>query len=156
MERSNKDIRIIARNRKARHDYHIEATVEAGLELRGSEVKSLREGKINLSDSYALVENGQVFLRNLHISPYKMAAEPLDPIRTRRLLLHKREIRKLAVRTLQRGMTLVPLSIYFKGPYAKVELGLGFGRKKHDKRQRIAQAEADKKMRRAVQRDLKR
>ncbi|HUV31078.1 MAG TPA: SsrA-binding protein SmpB [Acidobacteriota bacterium] len=154
MVKQDATVRMIARNRKARYDYHIESTVEAGLELRGSEVKSVREGKVNLSDAYAVVEDGQAVLKNLHISPYKMAQEDHDPIRPRRLLMHKREIRKLAIRTQQRGMTLVPLAVYFRGAYVKVELGLGLGRKKYDKRQAIARAEADRKIRRAVRKDV--
>jgi len=149
------NIKIVARNRKAKHDYSIAETIEAGIELRGSEVKSLRNGKVNLSDSYAIIKDGQVILKNLHISPYKMAThEPLDPIRDRRLLLHKREIRKLAIKTEQRGMTLVLLAIYFKGKVAKAELGLGTGRKKYDKRQAKAEAEAQRRIQRAVRKDV--
>lgn len=148
------NVKYIARNRKARRDYEIKGIFEAGIELLGSEVKSLREGKVNLADAYAVVENGQVFLRNLHISLYKMAThEELDPLRVRRLLLHKREIRKLSVQTEQRGMTLIPLSIYFKGPIAKIELALAVGRKKYDKRQAIEKAEADKRIKKAMRRD---
>ena len=109
---------------------------------------------MNLSDAYAVVEGGQVFLRNLHISPYKMAQESIDPLRPRRLLLHKREIRKLYVQSEQKGLTLIPLSIYFKGKVAKIELAVAAGRKKYDKRQAIAKAEADRRIRRATQKDL--
>jgi SsrA-binding protein len=148
------DIKVIVRNRKARHDYHIDSTVEAGIELRGSEVKSIREGKVNLSDAYAVIEDGDVILKNLHISPYKMAQEPPDPIRPRRLLLHKREIHKLWTKTEQRGMTLIPLSIYFRRHLVKIELALAVGRKKYDKRQAIAREEARRKIRRAVRKDV--
>jgi len=149
------NIRYIARNRKARHDFHIQTTFEAGIELKGSEVKSIREGKINLSDSYAVVEGGQVFLKNLHISPYKQAAdENHDPLRTRRLLLHKREIRKLRVQTEIKGLTLIPIAVYFKGNLAKIELAVAIGRKKYDKRQAIAKDDAKRKMKRATQKDL--
>ncbi|MEW6051070.1 MAG: SsrA-binding protein SmpB [Candidatus Zixiibacteriota bacterium] len=155
MSTEKHEIKVIARNRKARHDYAIEETIEAGIELRGSEVKSIREGKINLSDSYAVVDNGQVILRNLHISPYKMASrEQPDPLRPRRLLLHRKEIRKLFAKTEQKGMTLVPLTVYFKGKHAKIELGIGVGRKKYDKRQVIAEAEAKQRISRATRKDL--
>lgn len=149
------NIRYVARNRKARHDYEILSSLEAGLELRGAEVKSLREGKINLSDSYATVENNQVILKNLHISPYKMATDTEhDPLRPRRLLLHKREIRKLFVQTEQKGFTLIPLSIYFKGSLAKVELAVATGRRKYDKRQAIAEAEANRRINLALKKDI--
>jgi len=148
------NIKIIARNRKARHDYQIRDTVEAGIELLGTEVKSVREGKINIADAYAFVDKGQVFLKNLHISPYHMDSGPgHDPMRVRRLLLHKREIRKLAIQIEQRGMTLIPLTIYFKGKVAKIELALATGRKKYDKRQAIAKSEADRKIKRAMRKD---
>lgn len=145
---------MIARNRKARYDFSIEESLEAGIELRGSEVKSMREGKINLSDSYAVIERGEIILRNLHISPYKMSSENHDPDRPRRLLLHKNEIRKLRIKTEQKGMTLVPLKVYFKGALVKIELGVAIGRKKYDKRQAIAKAEADRAMKRAIRRNL--
>ncbi|MBN1213622.1 MAG: SsrA-binding protein SmpB [candidate division Zixibacteria bacterium] len=154
MAKEAENIRYVVRNRKARHDYEIKNTFEAGIELRGSEVKSLREGKVNLSDAYAEVDQNQVILKNMHISPYKMAQEKLDPYRPRRLLLHKREIYKLFVQTQQRGMTLIPLSIYFKGKVAKVELALAVGRKKYDKRQAIAEAEAERKIGRALRKDV--
>jgi SsrA-binding protein len=147
------DIRYIAQNRKARHDYEIRYRLEAGIELLGSEVKSIRDRKVNLSDAYAVVDSGEVILKNLHISPYKMAQEQPDPRRPRRLLLHKREIRKLFAQTQEKGLTLVPLSIYFKGKVAKIELAVAAGRKKYDKRQAIAKAEADRKIKRALRRD---
>ena len=146
--------KYIARNRKARYDYEIKSTLEAGIELLGCEVKSLREGKVNLSDAYAVVEKGQIFLKNLHISPYKMATqEQPDPLRVRRLLLHKREIRKLFVQTEQKGMTLIPLSIYFSGNLVKIELAVAIGRRKYDKRQALAKAEADKSIKKAMRRE---
>ncbi len=151
----NPSVTYIARNRKARHDYDIKSTIEAGISLVGSEVKSLREGKVNIADSYADVQRGQVFLLNLHISPYKMAAhENHDPMRPRRLLLHKREIRKLQAQTEQKGMTLVPLAIYFKGKSVKIELAVAIGRKKYDKRDAIAKTEADRRIKRALRKDL--
>jgi SsrA-binding protein len=155
MAEDRPEITYVARNRKARHDYDIEDTIEAGIELRGSEVKSIREGKINLSDSYALIERGQVILKNLHITPYKMSSESVDPIRDRRLLLHKKEIRKLAVKTDQRGMSLIPLAVYFKRSRCKVELGLGIGRKKYDKRAAISEADAKRRIGRALRQDVK-
>lgn len=150
----SENIRVVVRNRKARRDFYIERTFEAGIELKGAEVKSLREGKVNLSDAHAVVSGGEIILKNLHISPYKMATmETLDPLRPRRLLLHKREIAKLYVQTEQRGMTLIPLTIYFKGKLAKVELALAVGRKKYDKRQAIIKAEADRRMKQALKKD---
>jgi SsrA-binding protein len=146
------DFRYVAQNRKARHEYEIRARLEAGIELKGSEVKSLRERKVTLSDSYAVVENGEVILKNLHINPYEMAQESIDPRRPRRLLLHKREIRKLFAQTVERGLTLIPLAIYFKGKVAKIELAVAVGRKKYDKRQTIAKAEADRRIKRALRR----
>lgn len=150
------DINIAVRNRKAKRDYQIHWTIEAGIELKGCEVKSIRAGKINISDAYASIEKGQAWLKNLHISPYEMdsSSEPYDPIRPRRLLLHKREIRKLSIQTDQKGMTIVPLAIYFKNKLAKVELAVATGRKKYDKRQAIAKAEADRRMRKAIRKDI--
>jgi len=147
-------IRYVVRNRKARHDYTIQDTTEAGIELRGCEVKSLREGKVNISDAYAVIENGQPLLKKLHISPYKMAQEEIDPVRTRRLLLHKREIRKLTVEIEQKGKTIIPLSIYFKGNIAKIELALAVGRRKYDKRDAIAKQESERRIRRAIRKDI--
>jgi len=148
------ELKYVVRNRKARHDYAIQETFEAGIELKGSEVKSLRDGKAQMSDAYALIENGQVILRNLNITPYKMSSEQLDPIRPRRLLLHSRQISKLAAETDQKGKTLVPLSIYFKGRLAKVELAIAVGRKKYDKREAIAKAESERRIRRALRKDI--
>ena len=151
------DIHVITRNRKARHDYTIMDTFEAGIELVGSEVKSIRAGKLNLADSYAFVENGQLWLKNLHITPYPQAAtEQPDPDRTRRLLMHKREIAKLTAKTQQQGLTLVPLSVYVKGKHVKIELALAAGRKKYDKREAIAKAEADRRMKQATRRNMDR
>lgn len=143
------DVRYVARNRKARHDYNIHDSYEAGIELKGSEVKSLREGKVNLSDAYAVVENGEIILKNLHISPYKMSYENHDPIRPRRLLLHKREIHKLFIMTEQRGFTLILTAIYFRDNLAKVELAVATGRKKYDKRRELDKADADRRIRQA-------
>jgi len=150
-----KTIKIIAKNRKARHDFTVLDTVEAGIELLGSEVKSLRVGKVNIADAYAIIEDGNIILRNLHISPYKMAnRENHDPLRARQLLLHKREIRKLKAKTEQTGSTLIPLSIYFKNKLVKIELALAVGRKKYDKRQAIAKADAQKKIKSALKKEI--
>lgn len=144
----------IATNRKALRDYEIIEKREAGIELLGTEVKSLRAGKINISDSYAVVENGQVFLINLHISPYESSGvESHDPYRRRRLLLHRREIRRLFGATAEKGLTLIPLRFYFKGPYVKVELATARGRRKYDKRDIIAKKEAKRAIERAQRLD---
>lgn len=148
------DRKYVVRNRKARHDYEIKETYEAGLALVGSEVKSLRDGKVNIADAYALVENGEVVLKNLHISPFKMARENHDPLRPRRLLLHKKEIRKLFAATEQKGFTLIPLGIYFRKNLAKIELAVAVGRKKYDKRQAIAEAEAERRIKQALRKDI--
>lgn len=147
------NVKYVVKNRRARHDYEIRETLEVGIALQGSEVKSLREGKVQLSDAYAQIEKGEVILKNLHISPYKMASENHDPLRPRRLLLHRKEIRKLVILTEQRGLTLIPLSIYFRKNIAKVELAVAMGRKKYDKRQAIAEAEADRSIKRAMRKD---
>lgn len=157
MSGDSKELRIIAKNRKARFNFEIVSSLEAGIELRGGEVKSLREGKVNLADAYAVIAKNEIWLKHLHITPYKMATSAsgvtLDPARDRRLLLHKREIRKLAVKTDQLGMTLVPLTIYFKGKHVKIELGTAVGRKKYDKRQAIAKKEADRRIKQATNRN---
>jgi SsrA-binding protein len=146
--------KIIATNRKAFRDYEIIDRREAGIELLGTEVKSMRAGKINISDSYATIEGGEVFLNNLHISPYEASGkESHDPYRRRRLLLHKREIRRLLGATAEKGFTLIPLKFYFKGPHIKVELATARGRKKYDKRDIIAKKEAQKSIERAQKRD---
>ena len=151
MDKSN-GVKIIAQNRKARHDYFIEDVVEAGIALIGTEVKSLRQGRASLSDAYAEVIDGEVFLQNAHIAQYEPASRfNHDPLRPRRLLLHKREIRKLASRVAERGYTLVPLSLYFRNGKAKVELALAKGRKTYNKRETIRERDIrrdmDRKMR---------
>jgi SsrA-binding protein len=144
--------RLIARNRKARHDYEIIQTIEAGLALVGTEVKSLRQGKAQLKDSYAVVEDGELWLHHLHISPYEQGnIQNHDPTRKRKLLVHKQELRKLQSHTAERGLTLVPLKIYFKGKVAKIELGLARGKKLHDKRLSITERET----RREIDRRMK-
>jgi SsrA-binding protein len=141
--------KIICINKKASHEYFVEAKYEAGLVLRGTEVKSLREGRANLKESYAKPKDGEVFLYNCHISPYSHGNQlNHDPVRPRKLLLHKREIRKLIGKVAERGYTLFPLSLYFTGGKAKLELGLAKGKKLHDKRQAMKERDANREMER--------
>ena len=145
MDEHNKKITVVTTNRKAFHLFEILEKFEAGISLLGSEVKSLRIGKIQMSDAYVIIENDEAFLLNLHISNYKMASyDPHDPIRRRKLLLNKREIKKLWKSTNERGYTIVPLKVYFKGPYAKIEIAVARGKKQYDKRQSIAKRDADR------------
>lgn len=142
----------VATNRRARHKFELVETMEAGIELQGSEVKSLREGRAQLADAYAVVERGEVWLRNLHIPPYAPASrENHEPERTRKLLLHRAQIERLIGRTQQKGLTLVPTRIYFKGPWAKVELALARGKEGRDRRREIAERDT----RREVEREFK-
>jgi SsrA-binding protein len=146
-----RSIKVIATNRKAHFEYEILTRFEAGLSLVGTEVKSLRLGKIQMADAYVDIQNGQAFLLNLHISQYDMAhQENHEPTRKRRLLLNKREIRKLWNALNEKGLTIVPLKVYFKGPYAKVEIAMAKGKKKYDKREAIARREADREMARKI------
>lgn len=141
----------IARNKRARHDYHILDTWEAGVVLTGSEVKSLRDGKANITDSYAIVKDGEVFLLNLHISPYEKASHfNHEPTRTRKLLLHRKEIRRMIGAVERQGLTLVPLELYFKRGRAKVALALGKGKKLYDKRADQKRRDDERDMQRAV------
>jgi len=143
--------RVIAENRKARHDYHILETWEAGVALLGTEVKSIREGRVNLRDSYARVEDGEVFLYNVNISPYSHRGyADHEPLRRRKLLLHRDEIRKLIGKTVEKGMTLVPTRLYFKNGRVKVAVSLAKGKKEYDKRETIKRREADRETRAAV------
>ena len=145
------DVESIAKNRRARHDYAIIDTWEAGLVLTGSEVKSLREGKANLSDAYGIVRDGEIFLINLHISVYERASyNNHEPTRTRKLLLHKREIGRLIGAIERQGLTLIPLELYFKRGIAKVAIALGKGKKQHDKREDAKARDADREIARAV------
>jgi len=140
--------RVVCQNRKARHDYEIEEVIEAGIQLLGPEVKSLREGRASLVDSYAKIKKGEVFLYNMHISPYTHAGHVnLDPRRTRKLLLKKREIKRLIGKTEEKGFTLIPTKVYFspKG-WAKVELALAKGKRKYDKRKAIKERELRREM----------
>lgn len=150
------DIKVVARNKKAKHDYNIEETYEAGIKLKGTEIKSIRARNVNLKDSFAMVENGEVFLYNMHISPYKQGNRyNHDPERKRKLLLHKNEIRKLIGYTKQKGYTLIPLSVYLKNNLAKVEIALAKGKNVHDKRRDIAKKTAEREIERAYRRRLK-
>lgn len=144
---------VVIQNRKARHDYHILETMEAGLVLQGTEVKSLREGRGNLVDSYAKIQNGEVFLYNFHISPYSGERRfNHDPLRVKKLLLQRKEIGKLIGRVEEKGLTLVPLKVYFKNGKAKVELALARGKKLYDRREDIAERDAKRAMERALKR----
>jgi SsrA-binding protein len=143
---------VAARNRKARHEFEILETLEAGMELRGPEVKSIRAGHVSFQDAFARVESGEVRLHSLHISPYEQANRAnSDPVRPRRLLLNRREIRHLASRVDEKGLTIVPLEIYFSRGYAKVTLGVARGRKLHDKRESVKRREQEREARRAVE-----
>jgi len=138
-------------NRRAWHEYFIEAKLECGIVLQGSEVKSLRLGKATLQEAFARIDKGQLVLHQLHIDPYEKATiENHEPTRERRLLAHKREIKKLAVATREQGTTLIPLAIYWKGSRAKVEIGVAKGKQHHDKRQSIKKKEMDREVRRAM------
>ena len=146
-----KGIKIAAQNRKAYHDYFVEDQYEAGIELCGTEVKSIRAGTMNLKDSYCTVQDGELFVHSMHISPYEHGnIFNRDPDRDRRLLMHKREIRKLGERVAQDGVALVPLSLYFKDSRVKVELGLCKGKKLYDKRDSDAERNAKRDMDRAM------
>ena len=141
----------ITQNRKARYEYEILDRFEAGMVLTGPEVKSLRDGRVDLADSYADLERGEVWLRKLHIGPYEQAMrENLEPTRPRKLLLHRAEISRLSGRVAERGLTLIPLSLYWSEGRAKVELGLARGRRQYDKRQAIRRREDDRETRRAL------
>ena len=142
---------MITVNRKARHDYHIQESFEAGIVLKGSEIKSIREGKVNLSDAYARPESGELWLYNCHIASYDAASyNTHEPLRPRKLLLHRKEIDGLTSKVVQKGLTLVPLKLYIKHGVAKVELGVAKGKKVYDKREAIARRDAEREMERAL------
>ena len=142
--------KTLAENRKARHDYFIEDTYEAGIALTGTEIKSVRAGKANLRDSYARVERGEVMLHNMHISPYEAGNRfNHDPVRPRKLLLHRAEIRKLIGATREKGYSLIPLRLYLRGGFCKVEFGLARGKKNYDKRESEARRDAQREIARA-------
>ncbi|MDD6484111.1 MAG: SsrA-binding protein SmpB [Clostridiales bacterium] len=145
------NIKVIAQNKKARHEYFILETIECGIELFGTEVKSVRQGKVNLADAYASVDGGEVFVKGMNISPFEQGnIFNKDPLRVRKLLLHKKEIRKLIGQIKQDGLTLIPLSVYLKGSLVKVSLGVAKGKKLYDKRQDIAKRDARRSAERAV------
>ena len=143
--------KLIAKNPTAYHNYNIKETLEAGIVLSGTEIKSIRNGKINLKDSYAVIKDGECFVYGMHISPYEHGnIFNKDPLRTRKLLLNKRQIFKLFGLIKQQGYSLIPISVYFKGSFVKLELEIGTGKKLYDKRQDIAKKDAEIKMRRAM------
>ena len=144
-----KHIKIISVNRKARHDYHIEDQFEAGMVLQGTEVKSLRQGRVNLKDAYAGIKNGEVFVYKIHISPYTFAYYGNhDPLRPRKLLLHKKEIKRLYGKVNEKGLALIPLKIYFKNGKVKLSLALATGKRKYDKREAIRRRDEQRMMER--------
>lgn len=148
--------KIIAKNPNAYHNYNIEDIIEAGIVLTGTEIKSIRLGKVNLKDSFANFKNSECFIFGMHISPYEFGnINNKNPIRDRKLLLNKREINKLIGKTKQDGYTLVPISLYFKGSLVKVELGIGKGKKLYDKRQSIAKKDAERRMQKALRQSEK-
>ena len=144
-----KSIKNIALNKKARHDYFVEDSFEAGIELAGTEVKSIRAGGINLKDSYCIVKNGELLVIGMHISPYEKGnIFNRDPLRSRRLLMHRREINKLQGHVMRDGYAIVPLAVYFKGPLVKMEIGLCKGKKLYDKREALAKKQAGRELER--------
>ncbi len=147
-------VKIISDNRQARYLYEILETYEAGIQLTGTEIKSVRQGKVNLRDGYGFIRNGEVWLLNAHISPYDASGAYFnhEPRRSRKLLLHRREINKLIGKLQEKGLTLVPLKMYFKGSWVKVSLGVGRGKKLHDKRETIKRREDQREMSRALKR----
>lgn len=145
------DIKTVATNKKAYHDYSIEEKYECGIELKGSEVKSVRAGRVSIKEAFARIEKGEVWLYDMFIAPYEAATVfTPDPRRKRKLLLKKEEIKRLVGKVKEKGYSLVPLSVYFKGPYVKVELGLGKGKKKYDRRREIAEREAKRRLEQAL------
>lgn len=155
MSEKSDGFKVVSDNRQARYLYEILETYEAGIELKGTEVKSIREGRSNIRDGYALIRNGEAWLINVHVSPHPTTSQYFnhDPRRTRKLLLHKQEIRKLIGKVEQQGLTLVPLKMYLKNGKAKVSIGLAKGKKLHDKRQDLKQRQDKRDMQRAMKRD---
>jgi SsrA-binding protein len=151
VDKTKDEVEVVARNKRARHEYHILETWECGLVLTGTEVKALRDGRANLTDAFGVVKDGEVFLLNAHISPYEQGNQfNHEPTRTRKLLLHRREIRKLIGAVEREGLTLVPLELYFKNGKAKVVMALGKGKKLHDKRDDQRKREDERDMARAM------
>ncbi len=153
---ANEGVKVVAQNKKARHDYFIEQTMEAGIVLSGTEVKSIRQGKVNLKDCYARIEGGEVMLNGMHISPYEQGnIFNKDPLCDRKLLLHKSEINRLVGYTQQKGLSLVPLQIYFKRGRVKLELGIARGKKLYDKREDIAERDAKREIDRKLKESIR-
>ena len=149
MGQKNAAEKTVCENRKARHDYFIHETYEAGIELFGTEVKSIREGKVSLKEAWCSVDHGELYLKQMHISPYERGSfSNRDPLRPKRLLMHKKEINRLLGKIKEKGFTLVPLQVYFKGSLVKVEIGLARGKKLYDKREDIAKKDARREMER--------
>jgi SsrA-binding protein len=146
----NRGDRVVISNRKARYDYFVLEAYECGIVLKGPEVKSIRNGRANLQDGYARIDDGEVWLFGMHVSPYEFSRGDLDPVRPRKLLLHHKQILELARATEERGVTLVPLSVYFKDGRAKVELAIARGKARYDKRQAIAERDAKRETQRAM------
>ena len=143
--------KTLATNRKARHEYFIEETYEAGIVLKGTEVKSIRQGKVSIKESYCMIKNGELYIYGMHITPYEHGnIYNVDPLRTRKLLLHKRQINRLIGETKEKGFTIIPLSIYLLDGLIKVEIALAKGKKLYDNRDSIAKREADRKIQRAI------
>ncbi|RKY41463.1 MAG: SsrA-binding protein [Candidatus Makaraimicrobium thalassicum] len=147
--------KTVITNRQALRDYHIDRVYEAGIQLQGSEVKSLRGGNANLKGSFARIEGDELFLYNMHINPYEYSQEDYDPVRRRKLLLHKAQIEQLASRSSQQGYTLVPLKVYFRRGYAKVEIGLAKGKRRYDKRVALKEKQAKREIERALRQKRK-
>lgn len=144
--------KVVARNRKARHEYEVLETYEAGIELKGPEVKSLRSGGVSFQDAFARVDGGEIWLHSLHINPYEQANRfNVDPVRPRRLLMNRSEVRRLAVKTEEKGLTLVPLDIYFSRGYAKLTLAVARGKRLYDKREDLKRRQQDREARRAME-----
>jgi len=154
-ESAERPRKVVCTNRRARRNYSIEDTFEAGLVLLGSEVKSLRAGRANLSDAYARPRNGELYLLKAHIQQYDAASENHEPERERKLLMRRREIERLSIKLRERGFTLVPLELYFSGSHAKVQLGLARGKRSYDKRETIAKRDAERRMRSAQKRSTR-
>jgi len=152
MAKSKHDEKPLAQNKKASHDYFIEETYEAGIVLTGTEIKSIRQGKVNINDAFATIRNGEMFVHNMHVSPFEQGNRfnPSDPTRARKLLLHKKEIHKLLGLVKQEGYTLVPLKIYTRNGYAKLLIGLAKGKKQYDKREAAAKRDAQRDIQRAL------
>lgn len=145
--------KILTNNKKARHEYFIEQEYEAGIALKGTEVKSLRLGKASVNEAFCQIRNGEVFIYGMHISPYEQGnRNNVDPLRTRKLLLHRREINRLIGATKEKGYTIIPLSVYLKNGLVKVKIGLAKGKKLHDKRETIAKRDSDRRIQQALRR----